>query len=437
MRRVLVLVVVLVAGCGSSSTPASDGAAGVDGLGTTDGLAGADASPSDGAAGGEVDPSTMARKLLFGYQGWFFCPGDGAPMDRWVHWFRDQAPDADHATIDMWPEPSALDAGERCATSMTLPGGAPATVYSAWNPATVARHFRWMKDHGVDGVFLQRFLSELGDAAFLAARDRVTANVRAGAEAEGRVWAVMYDISGANESTLVADLEADWTHLTGDLGVTASPRYLHHRGKPVVAIWGFGFGDRPGTTAQAAEVITWFQTQATVVGGVPRDWRDDAVWRDLIRTFDVVSPWTVGAFVDDAGADAYRPRLEADLADLTARGRDYLPVVFPGFSWHNLNAGPLNQIPRRGGRFWWHQLYNAVDGGATMVYGAMFDEVDEGTAMFAIAPTAAEQPAQGSFLPLDADGESLPSDWYLRLAGEGTRMLRGALPLTPDRPIDP
>ena len=72
-----------------------------------------------------------------------------------------------------------------------------------------------------------------------------------------------------------------------------------------------------------------------------------------------------------------------------------------------------------------------------MIYGAMFDEVDEGTAMFKLAPTDAQLPAQGSFVPLNIDGEALPSDWYLRLAGEGSKMLRGEIPLTSLRPINP
>jgi len=72
-----------------------------------------------------------------------------------------------------------------------------------------------------------------------------------------------------------------------------------------------------------------------------------------------------------------------------------------------------------------------------MLYGAMFDEVDEGTAMFKLAATGADAPAQGSFLTLDADGLTLPSDWYLRLAAEGTRMLRGDIPLSASIPITP
>ena len=64
-----------------------------------------------------------------------------------------------------------------------------------------------------------------------------------------------------------------------------------------------------------------------------------------------------------------------------------------------------------------------------MVYGAMFDEVDEGTAMYKLAPTAAQLPAQGTFVPLNIDGYNLGSDWYLRLADQAGKMLRGEIPV--------
>ena len=35
--------------------------------------------------GFSVDPSTLDRKLMMGYQGWFACPGDGSALNRWVH----------------------------------------------------------------------------------------------------------------------------------------------------------------------------------------------------------------------------------------------------------------------------------------------------------------------------------------------------------------
>ena len=67
----------------------------------------------------------------------------------------------------------------------------------------------------------------------------------------------------------------------------------------------------------------------------------------------------------------------------------------------------------------------------------MFDEVDEGTAIFKIASTRAGLPVQGTFLALDADGETLPSDWYLQVTREIGRMLRGAIPLQSELPIRP
>ena len=59
-----------------------------------------------------------------------------------------------------------------------------------------------------------------------------------------------------------------------------------------------------------------------------------------------------------------------------------------------------------------------------MIKIAMFDEVNEGTAIFKAAPSRVDAPAQGYWLTLDADGDKLPNDWYLRLAGEIGRMFR-------------
>jgi hypothetical protein len=116
----------------------------------------------------------------------------------------------------------------------------------------------------------------------------------------------------------------------------------------------------------------------------------------------------------------------------------YMSVVFPGFSWSNLKrTGRPNQIPRLGGEFFRCQAYNAKTAGAKVLKIAMFDEVDEGTAILKVVSHRKEAPDQGFWLTLDADGAELPSDWYLRLACEITRMFHGEI--TPDakRPAHP
>ncbi len=396
--------------------------------------------------GPAIDAGTMSRKLLMGYQGWFACPNDGSQPNRWIHWFRSQTPTATNATVDFWPDISELDDDELFATGMTLTNGSPARVYSAFRQKTVVRHFNWMKDHHLDGVFLQRFSSDLSSASTFALRNQVASNVRMGAETYGRVFAIMYDISGQNAATLISTLTNDWAYLADTLQITRSPSYLRHNGKPVLAIWGFGFTDRPGTPQDAQTVIAYFKSAGlTVMGGVPTYWRTltgdsqtNAAWANAYRSFDIISPWSVGRYSTLGGADSFKQNLIIpDLAYTAARGIAYMPVIFPGFSWHNLNAGPLNQIPRNGGTFYWRQAFNAISANCTMIYGAMFDEMDEGTAMFKLAPTPAELPVQGTFVPLNIDGQTLPSDWYLRLADQAARMLRGDIPLQAVKPIAP
>jgi hypothetical protein len=82
------------------------------------------------------------------------------------------------------------------------------------------------------------------------------------------------------------------------------------------------------------------------------------------------------------------------------------------------------------GRFFWKQFCAAAELGLDMGCVAMFDEVDEGTAIYkgTIVP-----PVQAHFVGL----EGLPSDWYLRLAGEGTKMLLKQRDFTKELPIRP
>ena len=57
--------------------------------------------------------------------------------------------------------------------------------------------------------------------------------------------------------------------------------------------------------------------------------------------------------------------------------------------------------------------------------------------MLKMAPTLEEIPSGATMVPLNIDGLSLPSDWYLQVGGEAAKMLRGEIPLQENLPISP
>jgi len=396
------------------------------------------------AAQDTVDATTLVGKYMCGYQGWFECPGDGSG-GGWFHWFNSQTPSYSSLNVDLFPDFTEYAASELFPTNMHYADGSVVKLNSAYPEATEMRHFKWMKDYGIDGAWVQRFgPKHVGWTDFT---NKVLLNCKKAAETYGRVFVVMYDVSGANNATLFDDLTSDWKYLVDTFKVTQSVRYLKYKGKPLVSVWGFGFSDRSITTDVAQNIITWFQTgadpkyQATIMGGVNDDWRTTTTaWATVCRSVDIISPWLVGRFGDTAGADSWKAsHLVPDIAECKSLGKDYLPVIWPGFSWANMHQGttPQNQIPRLGGKLFWDQAYNCVSAGATMLYNAMFDEVDEATAILKACPKKSLAPADGYTLTLDADGYNLPSDWYLRLAGLAKQMLTGKIPVSKTMPIDP
>ena len=192
-----------------------------------------------------------------GYQGWFSCPGDRTGLG-WRHWFQGRPPAPPKLAIDMWPDTYGFDPDELCPTGLTLPSGQQAYLFSAENPKTVSRHFRWMKDYGIDAVAVQRFASELIPKTVRHV-DIVLQNVIAAAKATGRGFFIMYDLSGSDPE-MVGRVEEDWKKLTSDPDITKEPSYVHHNGKPVVALWGTGFADRPITYEQSATLINFFKS---------------------------------------------------------------------------------------------------------------------------------------------------------------------------------
>lgn len=379
--------------------------------------------------------------VFCGYQGWFRCEGDGAG-NGWHHYAVNGRFEPGHSHIEMWPDMSGYGPDERFATPFRHADGRVAEVFSSVREATVRRHFRWMREYGIDGAFVQRFAAPARDPRFREPMDRVLGHCRASAAAEGRKWALMYDLSGL-EPEHFPGVAADWRALrkAGRIDPSEGP-YLRYRDKPLVALWGMGFADRELALDEWRSLIGFFKKEGcAVMLGVPCYWRTlsrDCVaeprLHELIAGADIVSPWSVGRFGTPEQAEAReRELLAPDLAWCREKGLGYLPVAFPGFSWSNLQKSrgekaPFDQIPRRGGRFLWSQALAAKRAGASGLYIAMFDEMDEATAIF---KTTGEPPVGASRFIAEPE---LPSDHYLWLSGVIGRMLRGEIPASAAMP---
>lgn len=306
------------------------------------------------------------------------------------------------------------------------------------------RQFKWLQQNGMDGVMLQRFTSELSSTNMFAERNQVAQNVMSAAASTGRTFNIMYDTAGQNPSTLVETVEKDWEYLVDSGKLTESSRYLRQNGLPVVSLYGFDVKTHPGTPTDLRELLTFFKHNANpayrayLIGGVSKDWRTNKTWASALGGFDAISPWMVGRFNSLSRADKYKSTTAAELQYAQAHGQKFLAGIFPGFSHYNRKGNQLNKIPRLGGRFLWEQAYNDVSLGVTSLYGAMLDEYNEGTALLPMAATAAYWPSGMKMVPLETDGYTkLPSDWYLRVGGEITKMVAGKIPPTPELPITP
>ncbi len=391
------------------------------------------------SANTSVDASTLTGKVMVGYQGWFNCEGDGSELG-WKHWAKNRGKQMapGNVTVDMWPDMSEYTGAESFSTGFKHADGSIAKVFSSYNSKTVARHFEWMRDYGIDGAFLQRFAASLRGKESLRNENQVLANVRDATGQAGRAYAVMYDLSGLRSGE-VQRIKEDWSALQSELKLIEDAGYLHHNGKPLVAVWGIGFSDDRGySLRECQELVEWLGASGcAVMIGVPSFWRDgerdavdDPLLHSIMQSADVVCPWTVGRYrTPDQAMRHGKTVWQPDRQWCESNDLDFLPVIYPGFSWKNLHGGKSNDIPRLKGDFFWSQVEAAVSAECEMIYIAMFDEVDEGTAIF----KCTDDPPVGdgaSFVTM----EGLPSDHYLKLAGRAGELLRKSLPVTQPKP---
>ncbi|MCU0785170.1 MAG: hypothetical protein MUF81_14205, partial [Verrucomicrobia bacterium] len=71
-------------------------------------------------------------------------------------------------------------------------------------------------------------------------------------------------------------------------------------------------------------------------------------------------------------------------------------------------------------------ISTAIQSGAKMLYVAMFDEMDEGTAIFKCSNEPPQPDPPAKLLAY----EGVPADHYLWLTGQAGQMLRGKLPVS-------
>jgi hypothetical protein len=396
---------------------------------TAAGAAGLTFARSAAAVGSPI--GDVVGKITVGYQGWFAAPGDGAPINAWWHWSQNwaQPPSPTNNGIKAWPDMREYAKGYQTAYA-NLNNGQPATLFSSFDQQTVDTHFQWMQQNGCDTAALQRFNPNSSEGP---TRDAMAAKVRSSAEATGRKFYIMYDVTGW--TTMQSEIKTDWT--TKMSAHTPSTAYARQNGKPVVCIWGFGFNDanHPFDPATCIDVINFFRAQGCyVIGGVPREWRTGvggsrAGFIDAYHSFNMISPWMVGAIGNVADSDSVFQNFNVpDQADCNANGIDYQPCVLPG---------DVSGRQRTHGDFMWRQFYNMVRVGAQGIYISMFDEYGEGNQIAKTAENQAMTPAGSGLFALDEDGTACSSDYYLRLTADGGRMLKGQLALTPTRPTQP
>ena len=427
--------------------------------------------------------------VMAGYQGWFGAPDDGCSHgNQFYHWQGSGGfnPGVLRNTIDFWPDMSEYE--KQYDTSFTYPDGTTATVYSAYDESTVLLHFKWMKEYGLDGVFMQRFVSEvINNPAGKDHFDKVLESAMKGSNQYERAVCVMYDLGGfMSDGKRTVNAVLDDAQSIMDkynlLDRTQQKFYLYENGKPLIVLWGVGFNDgRPYSLDDIQQLMDGLKQKGfSIMLGVPTHWRslssdclNDKKVHELIKAADVVMPWFVGRY-DRNSYPNFHSLIAQDIEwckdPEQGDGVEYAPLCFPGFSWRNMNpSGAI--ISRERGGFIWDQMYNCIKSGAQMLYIAMFDEVDEGTAIYKCL-NASDVPSNDpgfdywvvyqdgnyrmSNYEIDAEDldngewcrkaselnvvfqgieDGLPTDHYLWLVGQAREMLRGNIPLSKDLPV--
>lgn len=381
--------------------------------------------------------------VMAGYQGWFSVKGDNSGNNGYVHCGRDGKFEPGYAGIEFWPDMTEYT--KKYPVDFVHSDNSQAYFFSSSDEETVDLHFKWMQQYGIDGVFIQRFISSITSEAI----GKVLKHAVKAAKKYNRAFSIMYDCSGLSTEADIYKVLNDWKIINAKYRFSdpsVCPTYLHHNQKPMVAFWGIGLNGKASTPAQFKMMMDNLQDldgtkqKFSYLLGSSYQWRTGggdayADTKDLIEVLkqaDIISPWAVGRYNSIAGyMERVNKFLKPDILWCKANDIGYAPVVFPGFSWRNLKnleIDKYDEIPRLKGDFLWKQIAEAKKAGAQMIYVAMFDELDEGTCIFKCANSkntpifATTSDPYGKFLGIDDD---LPTDYYLFLTGQAAEWLKG------------
>jgi hypothetical protein len=377
--------------------------------------------------------------VMAGYQGWFNTPEDGANRG-WYHYGNRHGFKPGNCSIDFWPDVSEYPVVYK--TPFRFPDGKPAYTFSSQDSSIIDVHFEWMKDYGIDGVFIQRFVVEIKTKEGKAHFNNVLKYAVSSAQRHDRAISIMYDLSGmspGDEQILLDDidnLEKEYRRKSEKKIHT----YLYHNGKPLIVVWGVGIDDkRKYGLREAVKIIDGLKKRGySVMIGIPAGWRelkDDAVsdarFHEIIRKCDIILPWFVGRY-DETTYETFKSNIKKDMEWCEKNGVDYVPLCYPGFSWRNKRGHDSFYVDRNSGSFFWKQLAAVIEYGAEMIYVAMFDEIDEGTAIFKCLNRSCVP--DNNKIKFDGIEDHLPTDFYLWLTGEAGKMLRKEVNFTQSIP---
>src|SRR5258706_10206565 len=97
-------------------------------------------------------PGDVVGKVTVGYQGWFACTGDGAPIGTWWHYSGGTQPPTPNSlsnSIHAWPDMRQFQRGYQTAFP-NFGDNQPALLFSSVDDQVVQTHFHWMAENGID-----------------------------------------------------------------------------------------------------------------------------------------------------------------------------------------------------------------------------------------------------------------------------------------------